>query len=179
MIVDKEQELGNLTHIRSVLEERTIWYKKRQLETKRAMKAMHRLNTLPEPIETQTMLEAEISYAINKTGIEALTIIINQFDELNTSITKSHLRREFIKQLQEADELFAKEQLSEIQYSALFDVVFSLDENYQRTIIANFILDFGKQLIIKIFKNIVILDETYTVEVIDGLIKHMQKNTSC
>ncbi|MCK5158861.1 MAG: hypothetical protein KAR08_06875, partial [Candidatus Heimdallarchaeota archaeon] len=73
------------------------------------------------------------------------------------------------------DELFAKEQLSEIQYSALFDVVFSLDENYQRTIIANFILDFGKQLIIKIFKNIVILDETYTVEVIDGLIKHMQK----
>ena len=175
MIVDKEQELGNLIHIRNVLEERTIWYKKRQLETKRAMKSIHRLNTLPEPIETQTMLEAEIVYAINKTGIEALTIIINQFDELNTSITKSHLRREFIKQLQEADELFVKEQLSEIQYSALFDVVFSLDEDYQRTIIANFILDFGKQLIFKIFKNIVILDETYTVEVIDGLIKHMQK----
>ena len=175
MIVDKEQEFENLKHIRNVLEERTIWYRKRKLETKRAMKSMHRLNTLPEPAETQTMLEADISYTINKTGIKALTIIINQFDELKTSITKSHLRREFIKQLQEVDELFAKERFSEIQYSALFDVVFSLDEDYQRTTIANFILDFGKQLIIRIFKNIVILDETYTMEVIDSLVKYLQK----
>ena len=58
---------------------------------------------------------------------------------------------------------------------SLFEVVFSLDEDYQRTEIANFILDFAEQLIIKIFKNIVILDEVYTAEVIESVRNYLRK----
>jgi len=174
---DKEKEIRNLEHIYNVLEERTIWYKKRQLETKRAMKSIHRLNTLPDPTETHTMLEAEISYTLNRTGINALKIIINQFKELNSGFTKELLRKEFIKQLHEIDEIFAEQQISEKQYTSLFEVVFSLDEDYQRTIIANFILDFAEQLINKIFKNIVILDEVYTAEIIESVRNYLRKKT--
>ena len=175
MCNDKEKEIRNLEHIYNVLEERTIWYKKRQLETKRAMKSNHRLNTLPDPTETHTMLEAEISYTLNRTGINALKIIINQFKELNSGFTKELLRKEFIKQLHEIDEIFADQQISEKQYTSLFEVVFSLDEDYQRTIIANFILDFAEQLINKIFKNIVILDEVYTAEIIESMRNYLRK----
>ena len=175
MCNDKEKEIRNLEHIYNVLEERTIWYKKRQLETKRAMKSIHRLNTLPDPTETHTMLEAEISYTLNRTGINALKIIINQFKELNSGFTKELLRKEFIKQLHEIDEIFAEQQISEKQYTSLFEVVFSLDEDYQRTIIANFILDFAEQLINKIFKNIVILDEVYTAEIIESVRNYLRK----
>ncbi|MCE7746450.1 MAG: hypothetical protein GPJ52_15080 [Candidatus Heimdallarchaeota archaeon] len=175
MCNDKEKEIRNLEHIYNVLEERTIWYKKRQLETKRAMKSIHRLNTLPDPTETHTMLEAEISYTLNRTGINALKILINQFKELNSGFTKELLRKEFIKQLHEIDEIFADQQISEKQYTSLFEVVFSLDEDYQRTIIANFILDFAEQLINKIFKNIVILDEVYTAEIIESVRNYLRK----
>ncbi|MHA1531376.1 MAG: hypothetical protein ACTSR6_05185 [Candidatus Heimdallarchaeota archaeon] len=177
MCNDKEKEIRNLEHIYNVLEERTFWYKKRQLETKRAMKSIHRLNTLPDPTETHTMLEAEISYTLNRTGINALKIIINQFKELNSGFTKELLRKEFIKQLHEIDEIFAEQQISEKQYASLFEVVFSLDEDYQRTIIANFILDFAEQLINKIFKNIVILDEVYTAEIIESVRNYLRKKT--
>lgn len=175
MCNDKEKDLENFKHIYNVLEERAAWYKKRQLETKRAMKSMHRLNTLPDPANTHTMLEAEINYTLNRTGINALKIIINQFKELNTGFTKDQLRREFVKQLHEIDEIYTDQQFSETQYTTLFEVVFSLDENYQRTEIANFILDFAEQLISKIFKNIVILDDVYTTEVIAGVIKYLRK----
>jgi hypothetical protein len=176
LFVDKEKDIENLNHIHNVLEERTLWYKKRQLETKRAMKSLHRLNTLPKPTVTQTMLEAEINYTINKAGVKTLTIIINQFDALNTSIIKSHLQREFIKQLQEADKLFAKEYLSEIQYLELFEVVFSLNEDYQRSTIANFILNYIERLINKIFKDITILDDFFTKEVVKDLKEYLQSN---
>ncbi len=139
------------------------------------MKSIHRLNTLPDPTETHTMLEAEISYTLNRTGINALKIIINQFKELNSGFTKDLLRKEFIKQLHEIDEIFVEQQISEKQYTSLFEVVFSLDEDYQRTEIANFILDFADQLIIKIFKNIVILDEVYTAEVIESVRNYLRK----
>ncbi|MBK5112559.1 MAG: hypothetical protein KGD59_03170 [Candidatus Heimdallarchaeota archaeon] len=176
MCTDKEQELAELKHIQNILEERVLWYKKRQLETKRAMKAKHRLSTLPDPVETYTMLEAELSYSINRIGFEVLCNVINRLAEQNSSFTKKQLSKEFIKQLLEKEELFVKEQLSEAQYSKLFDVVFSLDENYQRTVMADFVLDFAEQLITKIFRNIVIFDESYTKEVIERLVKHLKKN---
>ena len=176
MSTEKEQEFEKLKHVQNILEERVLWYKMRQLETKRAMKAKHRLNALPDPNETYTMLESELSYILNRIGFEALSITINKLARQDVSFTKKQLSKEFTKQLLEQEELFANNQLSETQHSVLFEVVFSLDEDYQRTAIADFLLDFAEQLITKIFKNIAIFDDPYTLEVIASLIKHLKKN---
>ncbi|NHJ31825.1 MAG: hypothetical protein FK732_03085 [Asgard group archaeon] len=178
MLIDTEKDVENLKHILTVLEERTLWYKKRQLETKRAMKSIHRLNILPEPLETRTMIEADISYAINLVGIKTLEIKIKQFDEQETSFTKVQVRKEFVKQLFEIHELYSTLQLSEKQSSELFDVVFSLDDDFQRTVLTKFIHKYAKQLITRVFKDIVILDELYTKEVIESLTNYLQKKSS-
>ncbi|NPE07650.1 MAG: hypothetical protein GNW80_05170 [Asgard group archaeon] len=170
---DKEKEFRNLEHIFYVLEERTIWYKKRQLETKRAMKSIHRLDILPDPSKTQTMLEAEISYIINNAGLEALKIIIEQFTVLDANNWKERLRKEFIILLQDKCIFFEKKQLSQKQFSTLFEVVFSLDENCQRKEIANFIRENAEELVTQVFKNIVILDDVYAQKVIKDLINHL------
>ncbi len=170
---EKENDLENLKHIYKVLEERIAWYKKRQLETKRAMKSIHRLDLLPDPSKTQTMLEAEISYMINIIGLEALKITIEQFTVLDVSKWKERLRKEFIILIQEKHSFFEKQQLSQKQFATLFEVVFSLDENCQRKEIANFIRENAVELITQVFKSIVILDDVYTQKVIDDLINFL------
>lgn len=119
------------------------------------------------------MLEAELNYIINQIGFDALLNIINRLKEPNASFTKKQLSEEFIKQLLENEELFVKESLSEVQYTALFEVVFSLDENCQRKEIANFIREYAEELITHVFKNIVILDDIYTQKVIEDLINYL------
>lgn len=175
MCANKESEVANLKHIQNILEERIMWFKKRQLETKRAIKARHRLETLPHPTVTHTMLEAELCYNLNQIGLDALITIIEKVDDQNSSFSKTQLSEEFLRQIVEKEELFVKKQLSETQYLELFQVVFSLDEDYQRRAIAGFILDFADQLIREIFRNIAIFDDSYTNEVIASLIKHLKK----
>ncbi len=170
---DKKKDLENLKHIYNVLEERIAWYKRRQLQTKRAMKSLHRLDMLPDPSETQTMLEAEISYIINIIGLEALKITIEQFTVLDASKWKERLKKEFIILIQDKRNFFEKQQLSQKQFSTLFEVVFSLDENCQRKEIANFIRENAIELIAQVFKNIVILDDVYAQKVIEDLINHL------
>lgn len=167
------EDLENLKHIYNVLEERIALYKKRQLETKRAMKSIHRLDMLPDPSVIHTMLEAEISYLINIVGLEALKITIEQFDVTNANNWKKRLRKEFIIQLQDKNIFFEKQQLSQKQYSTLFEVVFSLDENFQRKEIASFIHEYTEELITHAFKIISILDDDYTRKVIENLKDHL------
>lgn len=174
MCANIEQEIEKLKHIQNILEERIMWYKKRQLETKRAMKSMHRLDMLPNPSVTQTMLEAEISYLINITGLEALKITIEQITVMNANNRKEQLRKEFIIQIKDKKFFLEKQRLSQRQYSTLFEVVFSLDENYQRKEIANFIHEYTEELITHAFKNISIFGDDYTQRVIDDLTDYLQ-----
>lgn len=174
MCNDKEEDLENLKHIYNVLEERIDLYKKRQLETKRAVKSMHRLDVLPEPSAIQTMLEAGISYLINIIGLEALKITIEQFNVMNANNWKEQLRKDFIIQLQDKNIFFEKQQLSQKQYSTLFEVVFSLDENFQRKEIANFIHEYTEELITHTFKIISIFDDDYTRKVIDDMTNYLR-----
>ena len=169
------KELENLKHILSILKERTLWYKKRQLETKRAIKSMHRLNILPEPIESHTMLDAEINYIINLIGIKTLEEIIDEFKNLEPYKIKTHLRNEFKSQLSKNKEFFRNILISEKQSTKLFEVVFSLNDDYQRATIKKILPEFTEQLITRIFKEIVILDEQYTKNVIKDLLEYLQK----
>lgn len=164
-----DKDLEDLKHICNVLEERIAWYKKRQLQTKRAVKSIHRLDLLPDPSVTQTMLEAEISYLINIAGFKAMKITIEQITVMNANNWKERLRKEFILQIQDKNIFFEKQRLSQRQYSTLFEVVFSLDENYQRKEIANFIHEYTVELITYVFKNILIFDDDYAQKVIDDL----------
>ncbi|MGC9778829.1 MAG: hypothetical protein HZR80_06260 [Candidatus Heimdallarchaeota archaeon] len=169
MVLKDNNNLEQLLHIANILEERIALYKKRQLETKRAIKAMHRANIVPDPFRMQIMLEAGISYEINFIGKKALDNLIQKLNKETKAELSELLKKEFFTHINQ-DKLVIKQiNPSKERILPLVDVVFSLDENFQRKEIAKFILQYSEQLVKSIFKEIAIFDQPFTKQVIDNL----------
>ncbi len=161
--------LEQLLHISNILEERIALYKKRQLETKRAIKAMHRANIVPDPFRIQIMLEAGISYEINFIGKKALDNQIQKLNNKTIAELSKPLKKEFFTQIKQNKLVIKQINPSKERILLLVDVVFSLDENFQRKEIAKFILQYSEQLVKSIFKEMAIFDQPFTNQVIENL----------
>ena len=161
--------LKQLHHIADILDERISLYKKRGLETKRAMKAMHRANILPDPFRLQIMLEACISYEINMIGKKALEKTIAKLKIEKTINFYKKIKDEFFNIFESNNLLLNRLNPSKEKMLPLIDVVFSLDENYQRNEITKFIVGFSDKLVKFVFNGIAIFDAQFIKTVVKDL----------
>ncbi|NHK31361.1 MAG: hypothetical protein FK730_08420 [Asgard group archaeon] len=164
-------------HITNVLLERVALYEKRQLETKRAIKAMHRGDIKLEPLTIHYMLEAHVSYFINKIGINTIEEFLNSQDfhisdyrNLESFFTSSNeLIDLFSEILINSQSLPMQDKYVDEITIILFEAVFSYNEDIQRQKISKYLKYSHKNLIHEIFKKIVILDDKYTSSIILAL----------
>jgi hypothetical protein len=170
-------------HISNVLLERVALYEKRQLETKRAIKAMHRGNIKPEPLVIHYMLEAHVSYFINKFGIDTIDKFLNTHDFLNSESrnlgtyfsSSNELIDFFSENLFNSKSLPIQDKNANEIISILFKAVFSYSEDIQRQKVSKYLKYSHKNLIKEIFKKISILDDEYTTDIILDLEKFYAK----
>ncbi|HUU79342.1 MAG TPA: hypothetical protein VMX55_13435 [candidate division Zixibacteria bacterium] len=171
-------ETEALQHISNVLEERVILYKKRSIETKRAIKAMHRANLQIDPLAFQIMLEAEIYYEINFAGKKTIDEIISSENNLGLSIIPSqflqrnYLVKIFLNHIKNSNNTLSKIKVESLE--TIFDVVFSLNEDFQRLIIRKVIFYNLHMLIEIIFKNITIIDDEYKEKAIYAIQNYLK-----
>jgi hypothetical protein len=170
-------------HISNVLLERVNLYEKRQLETKRAMKAMHRGDVKPDPLTIHYVLEAHVNYYINKIGVNIIENFLKTQDfsiSVNKNIesyfsTSNELIDLFSKKLINSKSLPIPDEFTDEITIILFEAVFSNSEDIQRLKISNYLKYSYKILIHEIFKKIVILDDKYTMSIIMDLEKFYDK----
>ena len=163
------QNIQDLQHIANVLEERVLLYKKRKTETKRALKAISRLNQIPDNNVLEIILEAEIQYEVNLAGKLALDKIISDLEDgKKIDSVKEKIKNQFIENLLLRNTIDSSSILAnkEKHYTLLFDMIFTLDEDFQRSKIQLIISNYAEDLIEKIFNEIVILDMIYRNKVI-------------
>ncbi|MBN1330071.1 MAG: hypothetical protein JXA54_11415 [Candidatus Heimdallarchaeota archaeon] len=177
--IDSMQE--HLQHIANVMYERVLLYEKRYREIRRAVKAKNRLGESLEPRTTFLMLEAEIQYTLNLAGYQTIKSIIMELNsnnkwlnfELLSRLEKDKDFREiFFKKITEIDSIIKRICIKKTDLVGLIEVVLNLDEDFQRNIIGNFISNNIKYLVTIVFKDLVILDNDYTEQVI----KNYKKN---
>jgi len=171
---EENGQLLNLKHILHVIQERVYLYKKRSLETKRAMKAYHRASIIPDSFRIQIMIEAEIAHIVYFIAEQSLVSFIENFSSksevkttnLNTNF-KNVLQEEFLAQMNKMDTIFSH--LGNYNYSLLSKIPYTLHDDYQREIIAQYILAHTKELVSIIFKDIAIFDDVYAKKIIYNL----------
>ena len=163
------KEIDDFNHIKSILIERVDLYKIRCLETKRKIKAMYRAGIKPKPNEIFVILEAEINSHINKIGIEIINIgvkkiqefiMIKEMNVLELLLKDKDLKKEFTLRLKQ-NEYFCALNLKNDFYYSLYSIVYSLDENYQKTELKSLIQSNIEFFIRKTLKEIAILDEPF------------------
>jgi len=173
--IDSVQE--HLEHIANVMNERVLLYKKRYREIRRSVKAMSRLDEILEPRTTFLVLEAEIQYALNLAGYHAINSLIQELNlnnkwldigVLSNLVGDEAFREIFTEKIADIDSILKKIDVKKSDLITMIEVVMNLNEDIQRKIIANFILDYIKPLITIVFKDISILDDDYTNKVIEN-----------
>jgi hypothetical protein len=181
--MNNENLVEQFKHISNVLLERVVLYEKRQLETKRAVKAMHRGDIKPKPLVIHYMLEAHVSYFINKFGIETIDKFLNTHDflisdsrNLESYFSSSNEMLDFFSEnLINSKSLPIQDKIANEISSILFEAVFSYSEDIQRQKISKYLKYSHKNLISEIFKKITILDDEYTANIILDLEKFYAK----
>ncbi len=164
-----------LLHIANVMYERVTLYEKRFREIRRSVKAMSRLEEIPEVKATFLLLEAEIQYVLNFAGYQAVKSVISNsdfsnrkynFDFLVNLESNEDFKEIFYNKIMLGDNIIKEINATKSDTLGLLEVILNLDEDYQRNIIGKFILVYIEPLVTKVFKEIVILDNNYTNEVI-------------
>jgi hypothetical protein len=164
--------VNQFDHIKKILEERIILYKKRQLAIKRTIKAMSRSNINPKPHILLTMLDAHINYIINSIGVKSIEKLLkgNNLDSIK-SIESAFKQNSnlylFFKKLTIDSRLLPLEDDLDKSTFWLFEMAFSLEENTQKNKLICYLQKTSNELIQKIFKGISILDASYTDQVIN------------
>lgn len=177
LIMNKSLLKDQLQHISNILNERVALYGKRQLETKRAIKAMHRGNIIPSSLILHNMLDAHVNFHINQNGLKTINAILEN-DKL--SISGFSDLEQFFSSSKKLIEIFSdnlinskllplpKEQTQKI-IILLFNAVFNYNENIERQNVSFYLKYSYKILIQEIFRKIVILDDNYTTKIIQEL----------
>ena len=182
-----------ISHIVNILEERIFLYKKRRLEIKRYLKSVHRSGILPKSHSVFLLIIAEIQYLLNRSTFFVLNNLLESISEGNHQVN-DQLENEQVVAYEELfsllinDEYFEekiKEHLktedSEIK-SVLLDeyslknfvkVVLSVDEEFQRKIIAKFAYQHSEELLSLILKKIAIFDIDFLRSTNEILHKHL------
>ncbi|NHJ04078.1 MAG: hypothetical protein EAX90_04600 [Candidatus Heimdallarchaeota archaeon] len=172
-------ETEALQHISKILEERVILYKKRSIETKRAIKAMHRANLQIDPLAFQIMLEAEIFYEIYLAGQKTIDEVISSENNLDLSVIPSqflqryYLMKIFVSHLKNSNNTLSKIKVESLD--TLLDVTFCLNEDFQRLIISKVIFHNLQMLIEIVFKKISIIDDEYKEKAIFAIQNYLKE----
>ena len=168
-----ENILSNLGHILNILQERLYLYKKRSLETKRAMKAYHRAKITPEPFRVQIMIEAELLHSIYHIAFKSISSLIqNDSSSLLKQVSKCNdfsdfLEQAFRNQVLKMTSLFSN--FEHMDFFQLSKVPYTLHDDYQRKLVAKIIFNHTREIVEYIFKDVVILDRDYANQVIRNL----------
>ena len=175
---NQNTSLVPLQHILNVIDERILLYRKRTVETKRAIKAMSRANLPIDPIAFQIMLEAEIIFATNLVGRELLQEVLNRNHKKQISyeevmLLSEDLKKSFVKLIKKSQSILYY--LDQKYLETLFDIILTLDADFERLIINEIIFYNLRTLIDIIFKEIVIFDSNYKENVIK-IVKKFLKN---
>lgn len=183
IIMKRVNLIDQLQHISNVLHERIALYRKRQLETKRATKAMHRGNLIPNSLIIHNMLDAHVNYYVNLNGINTINEIletsnsyISSYSDLESFFSSSvQLISLFSDKLINSKTLPIPNNYAHEITSLLFEAVFNYDENIQRQNISKYLKYSFKSLVQDIFKTIVILDDNFTSKIILALEIYYEK----
>jgi len=190
-----QQYTQNIQHILSVIEERTSLYKKRKLEVKRYLKAIHRSNSLPSASSVFILLEAEIQYEINKAMFFVLTSLFQKIQNNNQTVIQSNnikqsTQYEKLVRILMADtsiiERFGKQIsistseigpiLLNVETLRLYLLIILIpDDEYQREQLTKYIQDCSYDLLSEIFERIAIFDTNFLNDVNKLLQEHLNE----
>jgi hypothetical protein len=171
----------NIQHILNVIEEQIILYEKRKREVRRYLKTCSRANLVPDDASIFLLLEAELQYLANMTIFPVLTAIIRENNIVNENdlkvdhITQHKMYQELYDLLKKDDSFFVEwknifqEQKSglvskladNISFKQLLKIIFYLDEDYQRKLLANIIQKHSRNLLAEIMKQCAIFDDKF------------------
>jgi hypothetical protein len=180
-----------IEHLLAVCRDRVLLFDLRQVGTKRAIKAMARLNEPPQADRLMVAFRAEINYFTHHSAIRVLSYYINQFQEKDKKIKQESNPKNvqiqdllysqdciqrFTETLRTTDGLFKKIVLINTDYRLLFESVFTLDEDKQRDIIDGIIKKNLEQICRFVFKEMVVLDSEYIEKAITQLTLFLKKN---